>query len=155
MRFARGRILTSAPEFHIFQCNTRTIACYLCNGGEDVLSRPVTPSEWRFLTVTASVTAIGYTLWLTRIKWLYIIPVDGYPRTRTRIIFDDLFHNLDPRERYSITVFGGMRSRVRAAKRAINDDLKGIVEVNPGITQRELFSMWCSFGDPPTVSGSG
>jgi len=115
----------------------------------------LSPSEWRFLTVAASVTALGYALWLSRNKWLYIIPVDGYPRTRTQIIFDDLFHNVDPLERYSITVFGGVRSGVRDAKRAINDDLKGIVEANPGITPRELFSMWCSFGEKPTVSGSG
>ena len=115
----------------------------------------LSPSEWRFLIVVAAVTALAYVLWLTRNKWLYIIPVDDYPLTQTQIIFDDLFHNFDPRERYSSTVFGGMRSGVRAAKRAINDDLRGIVAANPGISHRELFSIWRSFGEKPSVYGSG
>jgi len=74
-------------------------------------------------------------------------------KTTTRLRFDDNFHSFRASERYSIYCAGGSGSALRTAKRAINDDLKGLLSSNGFLSPEALFELWCLFGETPSTDG--
>lgn len=110
--------------------------------------------EWVFLASVLTATGVVVLLrryWNTLAKALKFLDLSD--SNAVRVSFDDNFHNFSASERYSINYSGGSNGALRAAKRAINDDLRGMLEGNGFISGEELYKLWCAFGETPSVDG--
>jgi len=111
--------------------------------------------EWVFLASVLAATGVFVLLrcyWNRLAKALTFLDLSD-ANTLVRVSFDDNFHNFSASERYSISYAGGSSGALRAAKRAINDDLRGMQDGNGCISGEELFKLWCAFGETPSVDG--
>jgi len=114
-----------------------------------------TTDEWVFLASVLTATCVVVLLrhyWSRIAKALTFLDLSD-ANTLVRVSFDDNFHNFNASERYSIRYSGGSGGASRAAKRAINDDLRGMLDGNGCISGEELFKLWCAFGETPSVDG--
>ena len=110
--------------------------------------------EWVFLA--SVLTATGFIVllrryWNTLAKALKFLDLSD--SGTVQVSFDDNFHNFSTSERYTIRYSGGSSGALRAAKRAVNDDLRGMLDGNGFISGKELYKLWCAFGETPSVDG--
>ncbi|MEJ2600623.1 MAG: hypothetical protein P8Z00_19985 [Anaerolineales bacterium] len=66
-----------------------------------------------------------------------------------RVLVDDNFHYLDETERYELGSFEDLESAIRAAKKVVDSFLAS--EYQPGITARQLFKYYLTFGEDPFI----
>lgn len=110
--------------------------------------------EWVFLALVLTATGVVVLLrryWNTLAKALKFLDLSD--SDTVRVSFDDNFHNFSTSERYTIHYSGGSSGALRAAKRAVNDDLRGMLDGNGFISGKELYKLWCAFGETPSVDG--
>jgi hypothetical protein len=62
---------------------------------------------------------------------------------------DDNFHYMDESERYEHGVFATAEEAIAACKRIVDEHLKGAFK--PGMTEKELYEIYTSFGEDPFV----
>jgi len=110
--------------------------------------------EWVFLASVLSLTGV-FALFRRHLKTLVktLNCLDLSDSNTVRVSYSDNFHNYSVSESYSMSYSGGSRSALRAAKRAINDDLCGMLKGNGYISGQELYDLWCTFGETPRVDG--
>ena len=111
--------------------------------------------EWVFLASVLAATAVVVLL-RGHLKTLVeaLNCLDLSDSNTVRVSFGDNFHNFRASDRYSMSYSGGSRSALRAARRAINDDLRGMLEGKGYISGKELYGLWCAFGETPSVDGA-
>jgi hypothetical protein len=69
-----------------------------------------------------------------------------------RVLVDDNFHHMDESERYQHGTFATEGEAVAAAKKIVDEWLSR--EYKPGMTARQLYDKYTSFGDDPFISST-
>ena len=70
-----------------------------------------------------------------------------------RVVVDDNFHYMDEGERYTLGSFPTAQEAIEAARRIVDDYL--VSAHRPGMTAKELFESYTSFGEDPFIVGEG
>lgn len=65
------------------------------------------------------------------------------------VLVDDNFHYLDEEERYELGSFEDLESAIRAAQKVVDAFLAS--EYQPGMTARQLFKHYLTFGEDPFI----
>jgi hypothetical protein len=66
-----------------------------------------------------------------------------------RVMLDDNFHYMDDSERYALGEFKTLETAIAACRKFVDRDLDHLFK--PGMTAKELYSDYTSFGEDPFV----
>jgi hypothetical protein len=66
-----------------------------------------------------------------------------------RVLVDDNFHYMDETERYELGSFATLEAAIQAARALVDSFLTS--EYKPGMTARQLFKHYVTFGEDPFI----
>ena len=69
-----------------------------------------------------------------------------------RVVVDDNFHYMDEDERYEGATYATVEAALEAARRIVDAYLISVYR--PGMTAKELYDNYTSFGEDPFIVGS-
>jgi hypothetical protein len=70
-----------------------------------------------------------------------------------QVLVDDNFHYMDEDERYVLGEFQSLDSAIKACKKIVDEFLAA--NYKPGMTAKDLYDSYVSFGEDPFIRGSG
>jgi hypothetical protein len=81
------------------------------------------------------------------------LPAESSPGKPYAVFVDDNFHYMKEEERYKDGDYATLEEAVSKCKGIVDDFLEG--EHKPGISPKELYDQYCTFGDDPFIRGPG